>query len=61
MLCPRNVHRLYLAGVMLAAKLMDDNVFNNPYWAKVMAAHTIPEMTAKVSQPCRRGSRLDLS
>ncbi len=38
MLCPRNIHRMYLAGVMLAAKLMDDNVFNNPYWAKVRAA-----------------------
>ncbi len=35
-LCPRNVHRMYLAGVLLAAKLMDDNVFNNPYWAKVI-------------------------
>ncbi|CAK0770280.1 hypothetical protein CVIRNUC_003751 [Coccomyxa viridis] len=35
MLCPRNIHRMYLAGVMLAAKLMDDNVFNNPYWAKI--------------------------
>ena len=34
-LCPRNVHRMYLTGVLLAAKLMDDNVFNNPYWAKV--------------------------
>ena len=36
MLCPRNAHRIYLTGVLLAAKLMDDNVFNNPYWAKVM-------------------------
>ena len=36
MLCPRNVHRIYLASVLLAAKLMDDNVFNNPYWAKVI-------------------------
>lgn len=36
MLCPRNAHRMYLAGVLLAAKLMDDNVFNNPYWAKVV-------------------------
>ncbi len=35
-LCPRNVHRMYLAGVLLAAKLMDDDVFNNPYWAKVI-------------------------
>ena len=36
MLCPRNIHRMYLAGVLLAAKLMDDNIFNNPYWAKVI-------------------------
>ena len=35
-LCPRNAHRMYLASVLLAAKLMDDNVFNNPYWAKVI-------------------------
>ena len=38
MLCPCNIHRMYLAGIMLAAKLMDDNVFNSPYWAKVRAA-----------------------
>ncbi len=36
MLCPHNAHRMYLASVLLAAKLMDDNVFNNPYWAKVI-------------------------
>ncbi len=35
-LCPHNAHRMYLASVLLAAKLMDDNVFNNPYWAKVI-------------------------
>ena len=51
MLCPRNIHRMYLAGVMLAAKLMDDNVFNNPYWAKVRAPYSIPDMTAEVSEP----------
>ena len=32
---------MYLTGVLLAAKLMDDNVFNNPYWAKV----TLPART----------------
>ena len=51
MLCPRNIHRIYLAGVMLAAKLMDDNVFNNPYWAKVRAACVNLDRTAEVLQP----------
>ena len=32
---PLNVHRLLITGVLLAAKLMDDNYFNNAYYAKV--------------------------
>ena len=48
MLCPRNIHRMYLAGIMLAAKLMDDDVFNNPYWAKVRAAYATLEMKAEL-------------
>jgi hypothetical protein len=31
---PLNVHRLLITGVLLAAKLMDDNYFNNAYYAK---------------------------
>ena len=42
---------MYLAGVMLAAKLMDDNVFNNLYWAKVRAAYATLDMKAEVPQP----------
>ena len=34
---PLNVHRLLITGVLLAAKLMDDNYFNNAYYAKVSA------------------------
>lgn len=31
----RNAHRLVLTSVLLAAKLMDDNLYNNAYWAKI--------------------------
>ncbi len=34
---PLNVHRLLITGILLAAKLMDDNYFNNAYYAKVSA------------------------
>ena len=36
-----NVHRLLITGVLLAAKLMDDNYFNNAYYAKASSADVI--------------------
>ena len=38
---PLNVHRLLITGVLLAAKLMDDNYFNNAYYAKA-SNETVP-------------------
>ena len=33
--CAQNAHRLLITAVLLSAKLMDDNIYNNSYWAKV--------------------------
>jgi hypothetical protein len=32
--CAQNAHRLLITAVLLSAKLMDDNIYNNSYWAK---------------------------
>jgi hypothetical protein len=34
-LCTRNVHRVLLATVLVSAKLLDDECYNNHYWASV--------------------------
>ena len=31
----KNAHRMLITGVLLSAKLMDDSIYNNSYWAKV--------------------------
>jgi hypothetical protein len=41
-LVPLNTHRLLLTSVLLAAKLTDDDYFNNAYYAKVGALHLGP-------------------
>ena len=33
--CNRSVHRLLITAVMLAAKLTDDNYYNNAFYARV--------------------------
>lgn len=44
-----NVHRLAITGVLLAAKLMDDNYFNNTYYAKVRQDRCCTVMRAMAS------------
>ena len=34
-LCTRNVHRVLLATTLISAKLLDDECYNNTYWASV--------------------------
>ena len=34
-LCVRNVHRVILATTLLSAKLLDDECYNNNYWAQI--------------------------
>ena len=34
-LCTRNVHRVLLAATLVSAKLLDDECYNNKYWASV--------------------------
>jgi hypothetical protein len=34
-LCTSNVHRILLATVLLSAKLLDDECYNNAYWATI--------------------------
>lgn len=34
-LCTRNVHRVLLATTLVSAKLLDDECYNNQYWASV--------------------------
>jgi hypothetical protein len=34
-LCTRNVHRVLLATTLVSAKLLDDECYNNTYWASV--------------------------
>ena len=34
-LCTRNVHRVLLAAALVSAKLLDDECYNNTYWASV--------------------------
>jgi hypothetical protein len=34
-LCTRNVHRVLLATTLVSAKLLDDECYNNMYWASV--------------------------
>jgi hypothetical protein len=34
-LCTRNVHRVLLATTVISAKLLDDECYNNQYWASV--------------------------
>ena len=34
-LCTRNVHRVLLATTLVSAKLLDDECYNNAYWASV--------------------------
>ena len=34
-LCTRNVHRVLLATTLLSAKLLDDECYNNTYWAQI--------------------------
>ena len=34
-LCTRNVHRVLLATTLVSAKLLDDECYNNNYWASV--------------------------
>ena len=34
-LCLRNVHRVLLATTLLSAKLLDDECYNNNYWAQI--------------------------
>ena len=53
MLSLKNAHRLLITGVLLAAKLMDDSIYNNCYWAK---ASLIPVALHCSSAPCRTGS-----
>jgi hypothetical protein len=36
-----NAHRLLVIGVLLAAKLTDDSIYNNAYWAKVTGMASI--------------------
>ena len=37
-LCTRNVHRVLLATTLVSAKLLDDECYNNTYWASVGGA-----------------------
>ena len=34
-MCTRNVHRVLLATTLISAKLLDDECYNNKYWASV--------------------------
>ena len=34
-MCLRNVHRVLLATTLISAKLLDDECYNNTYWASV--------------------------
>lgn len=38
-----NVHRLAITAILLAVKLMDDNYYNNTYYAKVSMAMGLEE------------------
>ena len=51
---PLNVHRLLITGILLAAKLMDDNYFNNAYYAKVGVLHLpATPLPSGYHPPCR--------
>ncbi|OSX80361.1 hypothetical protein BU14_0053s0025 [Porphyra umbilicalis] len=45
-LCDRNVHRLLVAAIAVAAKVHDDEVFSNAHYAAVGGVPSVPEMNA---------------
>ena len=49
-LCTRNIHRVLLATVLLSSKLLDDECYNNNYWASVGGVR-VPGLPASLSSP----------
>eukprot|EP00189_Rhodosorus_marinus_P005423 CAMPEP_0113953758 /NCGR_PEP_ID=MMETSP0011_2-20120614/21_1 /TAXON_ID=101924 /ORGANISM="Rhodosorus marinus" /LENGTH=211 /DNA_ID=CAMNT_0000962503 /DNA_START=346 /DNA_END=981 /DNA_ORIENTATION=+ /assembly_acc=CAM_ASM_000156 len=41
-----NVHRLFTAAVVLAAKFLDDDVYTNRYYAQIAGVRSVHEMNA---------------